>query len=172
MRHWEGHTERPGSRRSRRPSGVVTASGMAGWQITLIALGAALLAAATTLVLDRTWAAAAPPRPEPDTRTRATNDTISKRPSAAAGKPNEPHRRTRAAPAGKVTSQRERLAECTPQACSRSTPHASSSGQTAQPAPGPVPAAMARPPETTTMTQQAPQPRPRRIDPKRCPPDA
>jgi hypothetical protein len=30
---------------------------MAGWQITLIALGAALLAAATTLVLDRTWAA-------------------------------------------------------------------------------------------------------------------
>ena len=37
--------------------GVVTASGMAGWQITLIALGAALLAAAATLVLDRTWAA-------------------------------------------------------------------------------------------------------------------
>jgi hypothetical protein len=40
-----------------RPSGVVTASGMAGWQITLIALRAALLAAAATLVLDRTWAA-------------------------------------------------------------------------------------------------------------------
>jgi hypothetical protein len=32
---------------------VITAGGMAGWQITLIALGAALLAAAATLLLDR-----------------------------------------------------------------------------------------------------------------------
>jgi hypothetical protein len=31
--------------------------GMAGWQIILIALGAALLAAAATLLLDRAWAA-------------------------------------------------------------------------------------------------------------------
>jgi hypothetical protein len=30
---------------------------MAGWQIILIALGAALLAAAATLLLDRAWAA-------------------------------------------------------------------------------------------------------------------
>jgi hypothetical protein len=41
---------------------------MAGWQITLIALSAAPLAAAATLVLDRTWPPAAPPpRPEPET---------------------------------------------------------------------------------------------------------
>jgi hypothetical protein len=33
---------------------VITTGGMAGWQITLIALGAALLAAAATLMLDRT----------------------------------------------------------------------------------------------------------------------
>ena len=32
---------------------VVTAGGMAGWQIALIALGAALLAAATAVLLDR-----------------------------------------------------------------------------------------------------------------------
>ncbi|HEY1347586.1 MAG TPA: hypothetical protein VGF54_21565 [Streptosporangiaceae bacterium] len=31
--------------------------GMPGWQITLIAIGAALLAAATTLLLDRAWIA-------------------------------------------------------------------------------------------------------------------
>jgi len=31
--------------------------GMPGWQITLIAMGAALLAAATTLLLDRAWTA-------------------------------------------------------------------------------------------------------------------
>ena len=31
--------------------------GMPGWQITLIAIGAALLAAATTLLLDRAWKA-------------------------------------------------------------------------------------------------------------------
>jgi len=32
---------------------VVTAGGMAGWQITLIALGAALVAAIAAIVLDR-----------------------------------------------------------------------------------------------------------------------
>jgi len=31
--------------------------GMPGWQITLIAIGAALLAAAATLLLDRAWIA-------------------------------------------------------------------------------------------------------------------
>ena len=36
---------------------VVTVGGMAGWQITLIALGAALVAAATAVLLDRAWAA-------------------------------------------------------------------------------------------------------------------
>jgi hypothetical protein len=36
---------------------VVTAGGMAGWQITLIALGAALLAAAAAVLLDRALAA-------------------------------------------------------------------------------------------------------------------
>jgi hypothetical protein len=36
---------------------VVTAGGMAGWQITLIALGAALIAAAVTIVLSRARAA-------------------------------------------------------------------------------------------------------------------
>ena len=33
--------------------GVVTAGGMPGWQITLIALGAALIAAAAAVLLDR-----------------------------------------------------------------------------------------------------------------------
>jgi hypothetical protein len=36
---------------------VVTNAGMAGWQITLIALGAALLAAAAAVLLDRARAA-------------------------------------------------------------------------------------------------------------------
>jgi lipopolysaccharide export LptBFGC system permease protein LptF len=35
----------------------VFAGGMAGWQITLIALGAALIAATVAVVLDRTLAA-------------------------------------------------------------------------------------------------------------------
>jgi hypothetical protein len=39
------------------PSSVVIIGGMAGWQITLIALGAALLAAAAAVVLDRARAA-------------------------------------------------------------------------------------------------------------------
>jgi hypothetical protein len=39
------------------PSHVVIAGGMAGWQITLIALGAAALAAAVAVVLDRVLAA-------------------------------------------------------------------------------------------------------------------
>jgi hypothetical protein len=36
---------------------VVTAGGMAGWQITLIALGAALVAAVATVLVDRARAA-------------------------------------------------------------------------------------------------------------------
>jgi len=36
---------------------VITTGGLAGWQITLIALGAALVAAAATFVLDRAVAA-------------------------------------------------------------------------------------------------------------------
>ena len=36
---------------------VITAGGMAGWQITLIAVGAALLAAAATVLLNRARAA-------------------------------------------------------------------------------------------------------------------
>ena len=34
---------------------VVTGGGMTGWQITLIALGAALVAAAAAVLLDRAW---------------------------------------------------------------------------------------------------------------------
>ena len=37
-------------------SSVVPAGGMPGWQITLIALGAALVTATAAVVLDRTWA--------------------------------------------------------------------------------------------------------------------
>jgi hypothetical protein len=36
---------------------TVVTGGMPGWQITLIAVGAALLAAALAVVLDRAWAA-------------------------------------------------------------------------------------------------------------------
>jgi hypothetical protein len=36
---------------------VVVAGGMPGWQITLIAVGAAVVAAALTLLADRAWAA-------------------------------------------------------------------------------------------------------------------
>ena len=46
---------------------VVSEGGTAGWQITLIALGAALVAATTTVLLDRAWAAAVQPRPPHDT---------------------------------------------------------------------------------------------------------
>jgi hypothetical protein len=35
---------------------VITTGGMAGWQITLIALASALLAAAAAVLLDRAWA--------------------------------------------------------------------------------------------------------------------
>jgi hypothetical protein len=38
----------------------VVAGGMAGWQITLIALGAALVAATAAVILDRTLAARRP----------------------------------------------------------------------------------------------------------------
>jgi hypothetical protein len=40
---------------------LVTGGGMAGWQITLIALGAALVAAAVAVLLDRALAARGPP---------------------------------------------------------------------------------------------------------------
>ena len=36
---------------------IVTVGGMPGWQITLIAAGAALAAAALAVLIDRTWAA-------------------------------------------------------------------------------------------------------------------
>jgi hypothetical protein len=39
------------------PPVVIQAGGMPGWQITLIALGAALLAAALAVIADRAWAA-------------------------------------------------------------------------------------------------------------------
>ena len=39
------------------PAATVVTSSMAGWQITLIALGAALIAATVAVVLDRTLAA-------------------------------------------------------------------------------------------------------------------
>jgi hypothetical protein len=39
------------------PVTVITAGGMPGWQIALIAVGAALAGAAIAFLLDRTWAA-------------------------------------------------------------------------------------------------------------------
>ena len=39
------------------PPAVPAAGGMPGWQITLIALGAALVAAALAVLADRTWSA-------------------------------------------------------------------------------------------------------------------
>jgi hypothetical protein len=39
------------------PAGVVTAGGMPGWQITLIAVGSALVAATVAVLADRAWAA-------------------------------------------------------------------------------------------------------------------
>jgi hypothetical protein len=39
------------------PVHTVLASGMPGWQIALIAIGAALLAAAAAVLLDRAWTA-------------------------------------------------------------------------------------------------------------------
>jgi len=39
------------------PTHTAVASGMPGWQITLIAIGAALLAAAAALLLDQAWMA-------------------------------------------------------------------------------------------------------------------
>jgi hypothetical protein len=36
---------------------VITGGGMPGWQITLIAVGAALIAAVLAVLLDRAWAA-------------------------------------------------------------------------------------------------------------------
>jgi hypothetical protein len=42
---------------ARSPTVTVVAGGMPGWQITLIAVGAALLAAALAVFFDRAWAA-------------------------------------------------------------------------------------------------------------------
>ena len=39
------------------PVTLITGGGMPGWQITLIAVGAALAAAAMAILLDRAWAA-------------------------------------------------------------------------------------------------------------------
>ena len=39
------------------PVTVIGGGGMPGWQITLIAVGAALIAAAVAVLLDRAWAA-------------------------------------------------------------------------------------------------------------------
>jgi hypothetical protein len=39
------------------PITVITEGGMPGWQITLIAVGAALVAAVLAVLLDRAWAA-------------------------------------------------------------------------------------------------------------------
>jgi hypothetical protein len=39
------------------PVTLITGGGMPGWQITLIAVGAALAAAAVAILLDRAWAA-------------------------------------------------------------------------------------------------------------------
>jgi hypothetical protein len=47
----------PGTQRGLTPVQTLTAGGMPGWQITLIALGAALLAATLAVVLDRLRAA-------------------------------------------------------------------------------------------------------------------
>lgn len=44
---------------------VVTADGMAGWQIALIAVGAAVVAAVAVVLLDRVRPPAAPPPPAP-----------------------------------------------------------------------------------------------------------
>ena len=42
---------------------TVVTGGMPGWQITLIALGAALAAAVAAVLLDRAWTARRPARP-------------------------------------------------------------------------------------------------------------
>jgi hypothetical protein len=42
------------------PVTVITEGGMPGWQITLIAVGAALAGAALAVLLDRAWAARKP----------------------------------------------------------------------------------------------------------------
>jgi hypothetical protein len=39
------------------PAAVITGGGMPGWQIALIAVGAALAGAAVAVLLDRAWAA-------------------------------------------------------------------------------------------------------------------
>jgi hypothetical protein len=47
----------PGGGPTPAPAGVATAGGMPGWQITLIAVGSALVAATVAVLADRAWAA-------------------------------------------------------------------------------------------------------------------
>jgi hypothetical protein len=55
---WAAVTYIPNDSPDQAPAGaVVPAGGMSGWQITLIALGAALVAAAAAVLLDRARAA-------------------------------------------------------------------------------------------------------------------
>jgi uncharacterized membrane protein YozB (DUF420 family) len=54
---WAVNEIPPGGPAQAPAVGAVTASGMPGWQITLIALGAALVAAAAAVLLDRARAA-------------------------------------------------------------------------------------------------------------------
>ena len=55
---------------------TVIAGGMPGWQITLIAVGAALAAAATAVMLDRIWTARRhQTHPAPDQRHASFSDT-------------------------------------------------------------------------------------------------
>jgi len=54
---WAAVNYIPNDAPDQAPSGgVVLAGGMPGWQITLIALGSALVAAAAAVLLDRAWA--------------------------------------------------------------------------------------------------------------------
>jgi len=54
---WAAVNYIPNDAPDQAPSGgVITAGGMPGWQITLIALGAALVAAIAAVLLDRAWA--------------------------------------------------------------------------------------------------------------------
>jgi hypothetical protein len=55
---WAVNVIPPGGEPAQAPAvGAVTAGGMPGWQITLIALGAALVAATAAVLLDRARAA-------------------------------------------------------------------------------------------------------------------
>lgn len=78
---------------------VVTAGGMAGWQVTLIALGAALVAASVTLLLEWTWAARRAASATRALRAPVRRNETSARPtSATACTPSGPYCSTRPAP--------------------------------------------------------------------------